>query len=154
MKNDISKIILVALDEAKKAGLRGEVPVGAVVFKDHQIIAKAGNMVEESNDASAHAEIIVMRQACELLSLTRLNNYSLYVTLEPCLMCTHAITLFRIKKLFFGAYDTSYLKDSNKLSTDGLYDRGELSIESYGGFGLRHSENIIRKFFKKIKTGN
>lgn len=96
----------VALDEAQKAQLRGEVPVGAVIVaKNGKIIAKAGNETRANNDPSAHAEILAIRRACKILGQERLTGYDLYVTLEPCTMCAGAISFARINKLVYGAQD-------------------------------------------------
>ncbi len=95
-----------ALAEARAAGERGEVPVGAVVISgDGAVLASAGNRTEELNDPSAHAEILAIRKAGERLNRPRLVHCALYVTLEPCAMCAAAISFARIKKLVFGAYD-------------------------------------------------
>ena len=99
--------MLVAINEAEKASLRDEVPVGAAIY-DHehqQIVAKAGNNVRSLNDPTAHAEILAIREACRKIGQSRLNLFSLYVTLEPCPMCCQAISFARIQKLVFGAYD-------------------------------------------------
>ena len=96
----------VALEEASKAALRGEVPVGAVVCNARgEVIARAGNETRGSSDPTAHAEIIVLRQAASLLGTERLTECTLYVTLEPCTMCAGAISHARIKTLVYGAYD-------------------------------------------------
>jgi tRNA(adenine34) deaminase len=96
----------LALQEASAAAARGEVPVGAVVLgPDGAVLASAGNEVEALNDASAHAELLVLRAAARVLGDTRLVGCDLVVTLEPCPMCAHAIGLFRIRRLIFGAYD-------------------------------------------------
>src|SRR6201996_6955530 len=95
-----------ALKEAQLAASKGEVPVGAVVTSpDGAIIARAGNRTEMLYDASAHAEVLALRQAAAHLANTRLVDCDLFVTLEPCPMCAHAISLFRIRRLIFGAYD-------------------------------------------------
>ncbi len=96
----------LALREARAAAARGEVPVGAVVLgPDGAVLAHAGNEVEARHDASAHAELLVLRAAAEMRGDTRLTDCDLVVTLEPCPMCAHAISLFRIRRLVFGAYD-------------------------------------------------
>ncbi len=95
-----------ALAQARAAGLRGEVPVGAVVLgPDGTILAAAGNETEARHDASAHAELLALRAAAARLGTARLPDCDLVVTLEPCPMCAHAISLFRIRRLIFGAYD-------------------------------------------------
>lgn len=95
----------VALQEARAAAARGEVPVGAVALMDGRIVAQAGNRTRELNDPTAHAEILVIRSACGLLKQERLNGFDLYVTLEPCTMCAAAISFARIGRLYFGASD-------------------------------------------------
>jgi tRNA(adenine34) deaminase len=95
-----------ALNEAKAAAARGEIPVGAVVLgPDGCILARAGNRTEADNDPTAHAEILALRAAASLRKSPRLPDCDLVVTLEPCPMCSHAISLFRIRRLIFGAYD-------------------------------------------------
>ncbi len=96
----------IALEEAKAAAARGEVPVGAVVLaSDGEVLARAGNAVEALKDASAHAELLAMRKAAAKLGTPRLVGCDLIVTLEPCPMCAQAASFFRIRRLVFGAYD-------------------------------------------------
>jgi len=96
----------LALDEAGAAARRGEVPVGAVLLgPDGTVLASAGNRVEAASDASAHAEMLVLRAAAVARGSPRLPDCDLVVTLEPCPMCAQAIGLFRIRRLIFGAYD-------------------------------------------------
>ncbi|MCF6097606.1 tRNA adenosine(34) deaminase TadA [Thermovorax subterraneus] len=94
-----------ALKEAQKAFDMDEVPVGAVIVKDGSIIARAHNTREMSQDATAHAEILAIRKACEAVGSWRLIGCSLYVTLEPCPMCAGAIILARLDRVVFGAWD-------------------------------------------------
>lgn len=95
-----------ALLEAEKAAADGEVPVGAVLVKDGQIIVRAHNQREMSGDPTAHAEIIVLQEAAKLARNWRLTGLSLYVTLEPCTMCAGALVLARIDRLIYGARDS------------------------------------------------
>jgi tRNA(Arg) A34 adenosine deaminase TadA len=96
----------IALEEARAAALRGEGPVGAALLgPDGRVLARAGNRVEAARDASAHAEMLALREAAAALGAPRLPGCDLYVTLEPCPMCAQAISLFRIRRLVFGAYD-------------------------------------------------
>ena len=96
----------LALDHARTAADRGEVPVGAVVLgPDGAVLAAAGNEVESRHDASAHAELLALRAAAAARGDARLPDCDLVVTLEPCPMCAQAISLFRIRRLIFGAYD-------------------------------------------------
>ena len=94
-----------ALAEAHDAAERGEVPVGAVVVCDGRVIATAGNRTVAAQDATAHAEMLVMRAASEALGAWRLSDCTLYVTLEPCAMCAGAIVLARVRRVVFGAWD-------------------------------------------------
>lgn len=95
----------VALEEARLAAARGEVPIGAVVVKDGTIIARAGNETRALNDITAHAEILAIRRAASFLCDERLTGADLYVTLEPCTMCAAAISFARIRRLYYGAED-------------------------------------------------
>ena len=95
----------LALEEARDAATRGEVPVGAVIVRDGIVLARAGNRTREFNDVTAHAEILAIRQAAEALGSERLTDADLYVTLEPCTMCTAAISFARLRRLYFGAED-------------------------------------------------
>ena len=96
----------LALDEARAAAARGEVPVGAVITGPAgEVLARAGNRTEERRDPTAHAEILSIRQACQALASPRLTGCDLYVTLEPCPMCAQAISFARIGRLYWGAAD-------------------------------------------------
>ena len=95
----------IAYNEAKTAAERGEVPVGAIIVKDGQILSVAKNNREETGDATGHAEILAIREACELLGGWHLSDCTLYVTLEPCPMCMGAIINSRIKRVVFAAKD-------------------------------------------------
>ncbi len=96
----------IALAEATAAAARGEVPVGAVVLgPDGDVLGRAGNEMEARHDAAAHAELLALRQAARARCTPRLSDCTLFVTLEPCPMCAHAASLFRVRRLVFGAYD-------------------------------------------------
>jgi tRNA(adenine34) deaminase len=95
----------MALDQARAAALRGEVPVGAVIVQAGAVVAQAGNRTRELRDATAHAEMLVIRAASAALGQERLGDCDLYVTLEPCAMCAGAITAARIGRLYYGAAD-------------------------------------------------
>ena len=101
----MNPFLAIAIAEAEAAGARGEVPVGAVVVRDGAVLARAGNRVEELADPTAHAEILALRAAAAALGAPRLTGCDLWVTLEPCPMCAGAISLARIHRLHFGAYD-------------------------------------------------
>jgi tRNA(Arg) A34 adenosine deaminase TadA len=96
----------LAIEQARQAALRGEVPVGAaIIAPDGRVLALAGNAVETARDASGHAEMLAMRAAAAALGDARLRGCDLYVTLEPCAMCAGAASLFRLRRVIFGAYD-------------------------------------------------
>jgi len=95
--------IKVALDEAKKAARKGEVPIGAVIVRGERVIARAHNARERKQNALAHAEVLAIDRACRRLRSWRLDDCEMYVTLEPCAMCMGAITNARLRKVYFGA---------------------------------------------------
>jgi tRNA(Arg) A34 adenosine deaminase TadA len=139
----------LALDEARAAGARGEVPVGAVVVgPDGAVLAQAGNRVEEWHDAAAHAEMLALRAAASALGQTRLAGCDLWVTLEPCPMCAAAAGLFRVRRVMFGAYDP---KAGGIAHNARVFDRpGSLAVPEVAG-GLRESEcaGLLRAFFQE-----
>ncbi|HYD17834.1 MAG TPA: nucleoside deaminase, partial [Patescibacteria group bacterium] len=102
-----NKYMIEAIAEAKTAGARGEIPVGAVLVEaaTGRIIARSGNQTETWHDATAHAEILVLQEGGKQRHAPRLPDCDLYVTLEPCAMCAAAISFARIRRLYFGAYD-------------------------------------------------
>ena len=108
-----NKYMEVALNEAKKALEKGEIPVGAIIVKDNIVIAKAHNTREENQNALEHAEVNAIKKACEYLNNWRLENCDMYVTMEPCPMCCGAILQSRIKNVYYGAYS----KDNGCMGT-------------------------------------
>lgn len=100
-----NRFMEIALAEARDAGARGEVPVGAVLVLDGKILARAGNRTRAENDVTAHAEVAVIREAAGKLGQERLAGADLYVTLEPCTLCVAAISFARIRRLYYGAED-------------------------------------------------
>ena len=137
-----------AIDEAKIALSKGEVPVGAVIVADNKIIARAHNMVEALNDVTAHAEILVIREAAYKLNSPRLNNHYLFVTLEPCPMCAAAISLARLDRLYIGAYDT---KGGGVFHGPRIFDQPNCHHrpEVSGGYLESQSKSLLRDFFRK-----
>jgi tRNA(adenine34) deaminase len=101
------EFIYEAIKEAKRSLLLDEVPVGAIIVKDNIIIARAHNLRETLQDATAHAEVLAIKKACEVIGGWRLTGCNMYVTLEPCPMCAGAILQSRISKLYIGAFDPS-----------------------------------------------
>ena len=136
----------LALEQAKKAESCGEVPVGAVFIDDDQVIAEAGNASIILNDPTAHAEIITLREAAEKKGNYRLGG-TLFVTLEPCIMCMGALIHARVKKLIFGAYDP---RSGAALSVYNFSDSPHLNhrIEVEGGILERESQLLLKDFFK------
>ncbi|MET1413954.1 nucleoside deaminase [Roseibium sp. HPY-6] len=136
----------IALEEAEAAAERGEVPVGAVIVKDGEILARNGNRTLELNDPTAHAEVLVIREACKLLKSQRLTGCDLYVTLEPCPMCAGALSFARIRRLYYGAGDAK----------GGAVDHGTRffcqptchhSPEVYSGIGETRAATLLKDFF-------
>ena len=136
-----------ALDEARAAAALGEIPVGAVVVgPDGAILARAGNRTEQHNDPTAHAEILALRAAARRGS-PRLPDCDLVVTLEPCPMCAHAISLFRIRRLIFGAYDP---KGGGVDHGARIFDASSCHHrpEIIGGIRETASKTLLRDFFQ------
>ena len=105
MKSEKEKIMTLALKEADKAEQKEEVPIGCVIVKDGKVVARAHNLKQTKRLATAHAEVLAIEKACRKLKDWRLEDYEIYVTLEPCAMCAGAIASARIKKAYFGAYE-------------------------------------------------
>lgn len=137
----------VALEEAKKAALRGEVPVGAAIAKGELLVASACNRREELKDPTAHAEILVLREASRKLGDWRLEGCILYVTLEPCLMCAGAVLQTRIECVLYGAPDP---KGGACGSVYDLLKDGRISPrrEVIGGVLGEESGELLRSFFR------
>ncbi|WP_047463655.1 nucleoside deaminase [Rhizobium rhizogenes] len=137
----------LALAEARSAGARGEVPIGAVLVLDNTVIAKAGNRTRELNDVTAHAEIAAIRIACEALGQERLTGADLYVTLEPCTMCAAAISFARIRRLYYGAEDPKGGGVDNGVR---FYRQPTChhAPEVYSGIAERDAADILREFFQ------
>ncbi|MDP5084319.1 MAG: nucleoside deaminase [Yoonia sp.] len=136
----------VALDEARAAAARGEVPVGAVIAGPDGIIAQAGNRTRESNDPTAHAEMLAIRMACEKLGQERLTGFDLYVTLEPCPMCAAAISNARIARLYYGAADP---KSGGVAQGPRIFSHPQCHHvpEVYDGIGAVDAEALLKEFF-------
>ena len=143
---DMTDFMEAALIQARAAALRGEVPVGAVLVKDGRIVAAAGNRVEETNDPTAHAEIVVIRQATAAAGQPRLDGADLYVTLEPCAMCAQAMALARIRRLYFAAYDP---KGGGVDHGAKVFDHPTCHHrpEVYGGLRETEAAQLLKEFF-------
>ncbi|MEE9375379.1 MAG: nucleoside deaminase [Rhizobiaceae bacterium] len=138
----------IALEQAQAAADRGEVPVGAVLVQKGIILAKAGNRTLELHDPSAHAELLVIREACRSIKSQRLVDCDLYVTLEPCTLCATAISFARIKRLYFGAEDHKGGAVSNGVQ---FYQQTSChhAPEVYSGMAEKDCSAILKEFFKK-----
>lgn len=136
-----------ALDEARAAAERGEVPVGAVVVLEGEVVARAGNRTRELNDPTAHAEILAIREACRVLGMERLVGHDLYVTLEPCPMCAAAISAARIGRLYYGASDP---KSGGVAVGARVFSHSQCHHvpEVYDGIGAREAEGLLKAFFE------
>ena len=136
-----------ALEEARKAYARGEVPVGAVlVDANGNILAAEGNRVEQHSDPTAHAEILAIRAGAETLGTPRLEGCDLYVTLEPCPMCAQAISFARVRRLYFGACD---LKGGGVENGPRLYAQPTCHHRPavYGGIDEQRAAKMLKAFF-------
>jgi tRNA(adenine34) deaminase len=135
-----------ALAEARLAAERHEVPIGAAIVCDGEIVATAGNRTLELKDPTAHAEMLVIREAANRLQSERLSDCDLYVTLEPCTMCAAAISFARIRRLYYGAADP---KGGAVESGVRFFDAPTCHHrpEVYGGIGERDSSALLKAFF-------
>lgn len=147
-KNDIN-FMKRALSKAKTAAKYGEVPIGAVIVKDGEVIASGRNMREKKNNALHHAEIIAIDRACKKTGAWRLNDCTLYVTMEPCPMCAGAIVNSRIKRVVFGCYD----KKAGALGTVfNLHDYPlNHKYEVEGGILEKECALILSDFFSELR---
>ncbi len=144
------KFMEIAIEEALKAQKNNEVPIGAVlVHKSGKIIFRAHNLTETSHDPTSHAEIAVIRLASEKLKTNRLVDYDLFVTMEPCLMCTGALSNARIRRLYFGAY-SSKRNDMESFQLNKYFSLDECnhSPEIYGGILEIECSKLIKSYFK------
>ena len=139
----------LAMEQAKKAALIGEIPVGAVIVKNKEVIALAHNLKETNNDSTAHAEIVAIREAGKKLKSWHLEECSIYVTLEPCHMCLAAIIEARISRVVYGAYDIkmgAHVSNRNRIQDSVSYN-----LDIVGGVMEKQSENILKEFFRTLR---
>ena len=143
-----NRFMEIAFAEARAAGERGEVPVGAVLVLNGEIVAQAGNRTRAENDVTAHAEVAVIRAAARALGQERLAGADLYVTLEPCTLCAAAISFARIRRLYYGAEDPK----------GGAVDNGvrffaqptcHHAPDVYSGIGGTEAADILKDFFRE-----
>ena len=148
---NFSSHMQVALDHARAAGQRGEVPVGAIVVApDGNVIAAEGNRTRELQDPTAHAEVLAIRAACARLGQERLVDHDLYVTLEPCPMCASVISFARIRRLYYGASDP---KSGGIAQGPCIFEHAQChhAPEVYDGISAGECEALLREFFKKLR---
>ncbi len=140
----------VAFAEAEAAANRKEVPVGAVLVCNQEIISQSGNRMRELNDPTAHAEMLVIRDACKKLETERLPQADLYVTLEPCTLCAVAISYARIRRLYFGASD---LKGGGVEHGVCFFNQKSChhAPEVYGGFQEQRASDLLKDFFDTLR---
>lgn len=135
-----------ALDEARRAAARGEVPIGAAITRDGVVIAAAGNRTIELRDPTAHAELLAIREAAAALGSERLTDCDLHVTLEPCTMCAGAISFARLRRVYYGASDPK----GGAVESGVRFFAAETCLhrpEVYGGIGEVESAELLRGFF-------
>jgi tRNA(adenine34) deaminase len=138
----------MALDEARAAGERGEVPIGCVLVHDGAVIARAGNRTIAERDPTAHAEMLAIRHAAAALDSERLEGCDLYVTLEPCAMCAGAVAFARIRRLYYGAGDPKGGAVDNGVKffvSPTCHHRPEV----YGGLAEAEAGALLREFFRE-----
>jgi tRNA(adenine34) deaminase len=137
----------IALEEARAAAARGEVPVGCVVVRDGGIVGRAGNRTIADHDPTAHAEVIAIRAAASALGSERLADCDLYVTLEPCAMCTAAMSFARMRRLYFGAADAkggAVEHGVRFFAAPTCHHRPEV----YGGINESECGELLKDFFQ------
>jgi tRNA(Arg) A34 adenosine deaminase TadA len=145
-KPDRIEPMRLALEEAREAAERGEVPVGAVIVRDGRLLAGAGNRPRELNDPTAHAEILAIREACRIQGDERLTGCDLYVTLEPCTMCAAAISFARLRRVYFGAADPKggAVESGVRFFTSATCHHVP---EVYGGLSETEAAELLKNFF-------
>lgn len=147
-----NKFMARALELAKQAAERDEVPVGAVIVKNGEIIAESSNQKEEKNQATRHAEIVAIEKAETVLENWWLEDCDLFVTLEPCMMCSGAMILARIRKVYFGAYDkkTGAIESTLQL----LDEKSNHKVLHEGGILEEECSEVLTEFFRQKRKNN
>ena len=143
------KFMQEALKEAQKAFEKEEVPVGAVIVKNNKIISRAHNLKELKCDATCHAEILAIQKACKKIGSWRLNDCDMYVTLEPCPMCTGALINSRIRKLYIGTDDNKTGACGSVLNLQDYKFNHKFKKEKY--ILKDECEFILKNFFKQLR---
>ena len=141
----------MALDEAIAAASEGEMPVGAVVVHNNTVIGKGHNVRNKLYDPTLHAEIVAIRQACEVLSDWRLEDCDIYITLEPCVMCSGAIINARMRNVYFGAYDPEYGAAGGRID---LFAKSYFGAKTtvYGGIMEDECTAMLKSFFADLRN--
>jgi len=149
MEDDI-KYMKMALAEARKAYQRAEVPIGAVVVCNDQVVGRGFNLREQTQDPTSHAEMIALREAAENEASWRLEDCQLYVTLEPCPMCAGAILQSRIKRLVYGASDpkAGAVRSLYQLLDDHRFNH---QVEVEAGVLEKESAQLLKDFFRELR---
>ena len=143
------QIMRECIKEAKKCSKYSDVPVGAVVVKDGQIIARAHNEREKNNVSTSHAEVLAIQKASKKVGNWNLSGYELYVTLEPCVMCSGAVISSRISRVVFGAFDKRFGCCGSLYNL--LNDRFNHRAPTTGGVLQQECESLIKDYFKKLR---
>ena len=145
------KWMRLALEEAKKAEKIAEVPIGAIVVLNGEVIGKGYNLRETTQDATTHAEMIAIREACQTVGSWRLEEAQLYVTLEPCPMCSGTMILSRVKEVYFGAFDQ---KGGTAGTLMNLLEDQRFNHQTHVIGGILEAEcgQILSAFFKELRT--
>lgn len=150
MENQDAKYMKIALKEAQKAYEKDEVPVGAIIVKDEKIIARAHNQKEEKTDTTKHAEILAIQKASKKLKAWRLEDCTMYVTLEPCTMCIGAAINARIKRLVYGASDEKTGGCGSVLNIPEEYKFNHI-VEIEKNVEEEKCKEILQTFFKELR---
>lgn len=149
--DDKIKFMKAALKEAQKAFDKDECPIGCVIVKDNKILVRSHNLRLTKNNAIMHAEVIAIDKACRKIGDFRLNDCDMYVTLEPCTMCSGAIIQSRIRKVYFGAYEP---KSGAVVSCNDIFNVAHghnHQVEFEGGILEEESSALMKQFFKNIR---
>ena len=148
LEKTVLSFMELALEEARAAAAAGEVPIGCVIVREGVAIARAGNRTITDRDPTAHCEMLAIRRAAAALASERLVDCDLYVTLEPCAMCAAAISLARIRRLYYGAADSKGGAVENGVrffASPTCHHRPEV----YGGIGEAQSAELLQSFFRE-----
>lgn len=139
-----------AIHEAKKARRKGEIPVGAVIVRHGHVISSGHNLRQTQHDVTLHAEICAIRKACSVIGDWRLDECDLYVTLEPCVMCSGAIISARMQNVYFGAYDPEYGAAGGKID---LFAKSYFGAPTtvWGGIMQHECEKLLNDFFASLR---